>query len=74
MQQVLHAGVPESDLKLDLIPESEWTGREDLLERGMDPSTTLYRLHHLNHELQERAKLESELRDKRVTIHLHNKS
>ncbi|CAD7928692.1 unnamed protein product [Amoebophrya sp. A25] len=65
LQQVLHAGVPESDLKVDLIPEEEWTGRQALLEQGMDPTSTLYRLHHLHHELQERTKLENELKEKK---------
>lgn len=62
LQQVLEAQYMPPEPALDLISESEWPARQDLIKRGIDTSSTLYKLHHLHFELQERERLDREMR------------
>ncbi|CAD7928115.1 unnamed protein product [Amoebophrya sp. A120] len=65
MQQILHAGVPDPETPVDLIPEDEWPQRQELLDRGLDPNSTLYRLHHMAYEHDQRTILEAQLKGKK---------
>lgn len=52
-------------LERQLIPDAAWKTRTGLLEKGLEPGSALYRLHHMHFELKERERLEGEVRKKR---------